>query len=77
MNKKGQAIISGFLYFFMAITIVALAMPMVRDSIDLGVDALDNYTNFTNYGFIRMLILYWPVFFITMVLVIFVILMKQ
>jgi len=77
-NREGQIAIAGLLYFFMAIVIVALTMPLVTSGINLGVNTLNNnYSNSTNRVLIVMLIQYWPVFFIVMALVVLVILMRQ
>ena len=76
-NRLGQNTISGILFFFMAIIIVSLTMPLVSDSIDMGLDVLDaDNGTITNSGFIKVMILYWPVFFVSMLLVILVIIIR-
>jgi len=60
MNSRGNAV-AGFLYFFMAMVIVALLMPTVKTFIGYGIS---NVTNATNASLIILIFTYWPVYFI-------------
>jgi len=72
--KKAQRTVAGLLYFFMAIVIVALFMPVVRIAITSG---LNNITaNVSNYVLIGWIYTYWPVYFVIMLLIILVIILK-
>lgn len=74
-KKKGQQAVSGFLYWFMAVIIVALFMPQVRSAITTGVSSIS--TNVTNYVLIRLIILYWPVYLGIMILIILIIILTR
>ena len=74
MRKKGN-IIANFLFFFMAIVVVALFMPVVTESLGHGLNNLS--TNTTNYTLITIIITFWPVGLVLMALIIFVLLMRQ
>jgi hypothetical protein len=71
--KKGQGVVAGFLYFFMAMVCVAVFMPAVRDSITSGIGNISS--NVTNYSFIVMLIRFWPLYFGVMILIIFIVIL--
>jgi len=71
--KKGNAI-ANLLYFFMASVIVALFMPTVKEFIAIGVN---NITNSTHGIILTLIFTYWPVFFVIMMLVILIILMRS
>ncbi len=72
--KKAQKTIAGILYFFMAVIIVALFMPVVRTAITTG---LKNITvDVGNSVLITWIYTYWPVYFIVMILIILVIILK-
>ena len=72
--KKAQKTIAGLLYFFMAIVIVALFMPVVRLAI---ADGLNNITSdVSNNVLIGWIYTYWPVYFVIMLLIILVIILK-
>ena len=71
--KKAQKTLAGVLYFFMAIVIVALFMPVVREAFTGG---LKNITsNVGNYVLITWIYTYWPVYFVIMILIILVIIL--
>lgn len=72
--KKAQKTIAGLLYFFMAVIIVSLFMPVVRIAIT---GALQNITTtVSNYIVIRWIYTYWPAYFVVMILIILVIVLK-
>lgn len=59
----------------MAIVIVALLMPTLRESISTGTDAVPS--NFTNAGFITLILTFWPVFFILFLLFVLIIIIAR
>ena len=71
--KKATSTIAGFLYFFMAIVAVALLMPTVREAITYGVN---RSINSTHGGLLSVILTYWPLFFIVMLLIILVIVLR-
>lgn len=74
-NKKGQKAVAGFLYWFMAVIIVALFMPTLRSSITSGVASIS--LNVSNYVLIRLILLYWPVYLGLMILIILIIIITR
>jgi len=74
-EKKGQKTVSGFLYWFMAVIIMALFMPTVRTAIINGMGNIS--TNVTNYVLIRLFILYWPIYLGVMVLIILIVILTS
>jgi hypothetical protein len=73
-NKKGQAIIAGLLYFFMALVIVALFMPTVIESINENIPTLETALNGNLIGFI---VRFWPVGLFFMMLIILVVISQR
>ena len=71
--KKAQKTIAGLLYFFMAVVIIALFMPVVRTAISSGIEKIGNDSNSVLMGWIYT---YWPVYCVVMLLVILVIILK-
>lgn len=72
--KKGQAVISGLLFFFMAIVCVALFMPVVKETIS---DNLSTLGNATSGSFLQLIINYFPLYIVIMLLVILIIIMRR
>lgn len=74
--KQGQAVFSGVLYFFMAMVIVALFMPVVRTFIGMGLGNL-THQNYTNPTLIGLIINYLPVAFGFVMLIVFIIIVTR
>ena len=72
--KKGQEVISGLLFFFMAIVCIALFMPAVKEVISNNVDHLGNATS---GSFLQLIITFFPMFLVVMLLVILIIIMRR
>ncbi len=71
--KKAQKTIAGLLYFFMAVLIIALFMPVVRTAISEGIGATVNDSNSVLIGWIYT---YWPVYLVIMLLIVLVVILK-
>lgn len=72
-TNKGQRAVAGFLYWLMAIIIVALLLPTVRTAITTGVA---NATRTVNSTVLIWIFNYWPVYFGIMILIILVVVIK-
>lgn len=73
-NGRGQSSIAGVLYFFMAVICVALFMPVVRDSLDIGASAVSSSSN---GGLLSFIFTFWPVYVGIMLIIILVVVMRQ
>ena len=71
--KKASSTVAGILYFFMAVLIVALLMPTVKESISIGLNSTMGSATPVMLG---MIITYWPMFFIIFALIILAVLLK-